>query len=299
MMYKSNINLNLYKTFYDVAIYGNISLAAKKTYTSQPAISKAIKKLESELNVPLFYRTVSGMELTNYGKELFTYVEKSFNNLFTAERRLIEDTTLEKGRLSIGMPSNVGSFYLFDKIMNFHKEYPAIEITIMTGSTTKLLELLDSHIVDFIIDTEPITIKDKEYIVEKLTEVKYSFIAKKDSKIEGIADIHCLKDLQDKQLILPVPNTANRLALDTLLFDKKIEIENILNIHTSEMIISAVKKDLGIGYVIEDLLDNELMSLNLEEDLPKVGIVMCYHPAYLTPASKIFIKEYMNLSISL
>jgi len=79
-MYKRNINLNLYKTFYDVALYGNISLAAKKTYTSQPAISKAIKKLEEELNVPLFYRTVSGMELTSYGKELFVYVEKSFNN---------------------------------------------------------------------------------------------------------------------------------------------------------------------------------------------------------------------------
>ena len=45
-MYNSNINLNLYKTFYEVAKYGSISEAAKKTYTSQPALSKSIKKLE-------------------------------------------------------------------------------------------------------------------------------------------------------------------------------------------------------------------------------------------------------------
>lgn len=53
-MYKSNVNLNLYKTFYDVAKCGSISKAAQSTYTSQPAISKAIKKLEDELGVQLF-----------------------------------------------------------------------------------------------------------------------------------------------------------------------------------------------------------------------------------------------------
>jgi len=197
------------------------------------------------------------------------------------------------------MPSNIGSFYLFDKIMDFHKKYPAIEITIMTGSTTKLIELLDAHIVDFIVDTEPFKPKDNDMIVEKLTDVSYAFIVKKDSQIEEIEKIRCLKDLQNKQLILPVPNTANRLALDTLLFHKGIEFENVLNIHTSEMIISAVKKDLGIGYVIENLLDNETRALKLEETLPKVGIIMCYRKAYLTPASKTFVKEYMHLSISL
>ena len=47
-MYKTNINLNLYKTFYDVAKYGSISKAAQYGFTSQPAISKSIKKLEDE-----------------------------------------------------------------------------------------------------------------------------------------------------------------------------------------------------------------------------------------------------------
>lgn len=58
-MYKSDINLNLYKTFYDVAKSGSISKSAKNSYTSQPAISKAIKKLEDELETQLFYRTLS------------------------------------------------------------------------------------------------------------------------------------------------------------------------------------------------------------------------------------------------
>lgn len=49
-MFQSNINLNLYKSFYDVAKYGSFSKALEYTFTSQPAISKSIKKLEKELN---------------------------------------------------------------------------------------------------------------------------------------------------------------------------------------------------------------------------------------------------------
>lgn len=46
----NNINLNLYKDFYAVSIYGSLAKAAENTYTSAPAISKSIKKLEEWSN---------------------------------------------------------------------------------------------------------------------------------------------------------------------------------------------------------------------------------------------------------
>src|SRR5574344_649945 len=150
-MYKNDINLNLYKTFYDVAKCGSISKASQKSYTSQPAISKSIHKLEEELNTQLFYRNIHGVELTDKGKELLYFVEKSFDDLNLAERNMLETENLQRGELSIGMPSNIGSFFLFDKIINFHLKYPNIEITIITGSTTNLIQLLDSHKIDFVI----------------------------------------------------------------------------------------------------------------------------------------------------
>lgn len=99
MLFKTDINLNLYKTFYNVAKYCSISKAAQYTFTSQPAISRAIKKLERELGVQLFYRTLTGVELTDIGKELLEFVEKSYNNLILAERRMMERETLERGKL--------------------------------------------------------------------------------------------------------------------------------------------------------------------------------------------------------
>lgn len=300
-MYKNDINLNLYKNFYEVAKCGSISKAAEKTYTSQPALSKSIKKLEEELGTQLFYRNLKGVELTDKGRELLYFVEKSFNNLIIAQRNMIETENLERGKLSIGMPSNIGSFFLFDKIIDFHNSYPNIEITTVTGSTSKLIKLLETHKVDFVIDTSPIDARLEEGIkVKKLKKVNYCFVINKNTNLIDINKIKSITDVVKYPLILPIPNTANRNDLDEVLKKNKIEAENILNIHTSEMIISAVKRDLGIGYVIEDLVDTETKDLEiikLKEKLPTVEINLVYNPHYLTTAPKKFIEDYIDYNL--
>lgn len=304
-MYKNNINLNLYKTFYDVAKSGSISKAAQNSFTSQPAISKSIKKLEDELGVQLFYRNLNGVELTDKGQELLYFVEKSYNNLIIAERNMLETENLGRGKLSIGMPSNVGSFFLFDKIMDFHKKYPNIEITIITGSTSNLINLLDTHKVDFVIDTSPINVRlDEGMKITKLKEVQYCFIVKKDTTLLNSCDINSINDLKNHPLILPIPGTANRNDLDTLLKNNNINVQNIINIHTSEMIISAVKKDLGVGYVIYNLVENEIKNkeievLNIKENLPSVEINIIYDNHFLTTAPRKFIEDYIDYKLEL
>lgn len=304
-MYKSNINLNLYKTFYDVAKAGSFSKAAINTYTSQPAISKSIKKLEEELGVQLFYRNLNGVELTDKGKELLYFVEKSYNNLIVAERNMFETENLQRGKLSIGMPSNIGSFFLFDKIIDFHNKYPNIEITIITGSTSNLISLLDTHKVDFVIDTSPIDVRLGDGMeVTKLDEVDYCFVVNKNSTLLKIKDIKCLDDLKNYPLILPIPGTANRNDLNVLLENNNVNIQNVINIHTSEMIISAVKRDLGIGYVIYNLIENDVKNnemevLKIKEKLPSVEINIVYDKHFLTTAPKKFIYDYINHDLEL
>ena len=63
--------LSHYQIFNKVAETGNISLAAKELFISQPAISKSIIKLEEELNVLLFSRSSRGVRLTEEGKLLY------------------------------------------------------------------------------------------------------------------------------------------------------------------------------------------------------------------------------------
>ena len=57
-------NFEYYKIFYYVAKYGNLTRAAAALNTSQPAVTRVIHKLESDLGCRLFIRSKSGMEMS-------------------------------------------------------------------------------------------------------------------------------------------------------------------------------------------------------------------------------------------
>ena len=297
-MLKKNINLNLYKVFYDVCKYGSFSKTAEFTYTTQSSISKSIKKLEEELETQLFYRNSNGIELTDKGRELFYYIEQAYANLLTAERNLLETENLERGTLNVGLPSHIATFFFFDKIIEFHDKYPNIEITLISGSTGQLLELIDKHEIDLIIDTAPITTNNMDLEVINLLTVNYAFVCNKEN-YDKYKYIKSVKDLEDVPLVLPIKGTTNRKKLDQLFIKNNVKPKKIINIHTSEVILNAVNHNLGIGYLISDIVkkDDNYEIINIKEELPTADIVFAYNKKYLTTAPIRFIEEYINFEI--
>ena len=72
------VNLDLYRVFYTVAKSGSLTKAAEELYISQPAVSRSIKQLETQLGVTLFTRTHRGMTLSAQGgKVIFAEVERA------------------------------------------------------------------------------------------------------------------------------------------------------------------------------------------------------------------------------
>ena len=293
------INLNLYKVFYDVVRYGSFSKAAEFTYTTQSSISKSIKKLEEQLGIKLFYRNSHGVELTENGKELLYYVEQSYGNIMTAERLLMETDNLDRGKLNIGLPSYISSFFFFDKIKDFYNKYPNIEITLMNGSREYLLNLLKNHKIDFIIYSSPIFEDlDKDLELIKLYPIEYKFFCRKD-KYENYKHIKDIKDLESVPLVLPVPGSNNRRFLDEILIKKDVKIKRAINIHTSEGILTAVKNDLGVGYIIEDIVkgDDTYKCINIKTKLHKEDVALIYNRKFLTKVPLRFIEEQLNIKI--
>ena len=296
-MLNENINLNLYKVFYDVCKYGNFSKAAEFTYTTQSAISKSIKKLEDELNTQLFYRSSNGVELTEKGKELLYYVEKSFGNLLTAERVMLETENLERGKLVIGLPSYISSFFFFDKIIDFHNKYPNIEITLINGPHAYLLDLLEKHQIDFMVYSD-IDVPNKEFSVDRLYHVKYSFFCSSD-EYNKYKNIKSVKDLENIPLVLPIPSTGNREYIDEVFIKNGVVPKKKINIHTSEGILTGVKNHFGVGYVIEDIIkdNSEFKVIDVKEKLHEEDIIIIYNKKFLTSAPIKFIEENLNIEI--
>ena len=299
-MIKNDVNLNLYKVFYDVSNYGNFSKTAEFTYTTQSSISKSIKKLEEELNTKLFYRKPHGIELTEEGKSVLYYVEKAYGNLLIAERIVKETDNLERGKLNIGLPSYISSFYFMDKIIDFYKKYPNIEITLINGNRESLLDLLNKHQLDFFIYSAPIIedIKDDDIEVVKLYPIKYTFFCRTD-EYDKYKNIKTIKDIENVPLVLPVPGSNNRKFLDEVLLKNDVNITRAINIHTSEGIVTGVKNNLGIGYIISDIIkdDDNFKCIDIDTKLHEEEIALIYNKKFLTKAPIKFIKDYVNINI--
>ena len=86
-----------------VAETGSISKAAEKLYVAQPNVSRAIKELESDLNITIFERNSKGMIVTPEGEQLIHYakrilrqiddMEKIFNLRFAKEMTVFDGST--------------------------------------------------------------------------------------------------------------------------------------------------------------------------------------------------------------
>ena len=123
-------NLSQYKIFYEVAKAGNISKAAKELYISQPAISKAISKLEDSLQVTLFTRSSRGVQLTPEGELLFKHTQEAFQVLDQGEQELKRIKELNIGQLRIGVSNTLCKYILLPYLKNFIEQYPHIKIMI-------------------------------------------------------------------------------------------------------------------------------------------------------------------------
>lgn len=291
----SDFNWDLYKIFYTVAECSSFSKAAEKLFITQPSISYSIKQLEESLGTKLFYRVPSGAKLTPDGVELLDYVKKSYSIILSGERNLKESKDLKHGKVSVGVQSHIGEFFLFPFIEKFHKKYKNIEINIISRNTDEMINLMEKNLVDFMIDTSPINTIYNNITIKPLLELENCFISSKDLKDE----VHSLKDLEGKNLILPVIRSTPRKELIKCCEQYGVTLNPFMTIETTEMLVQAIKKDMGIGYVLKAAVKNDLKKQNLyevkvKEKLPTIGLNIVYVSDYLTHVPLEFMNEIKN-----
>ena len=287
-----NINLNLYKIFYIVAKSKSFVDASNKLFISQPAISKDIKTLENLMNTKLIYRKSNGITLTRDGREFYKYLEQSFGILNTGEQVIKQRNDLSHGTISIGCPSHITSLYLMDHIENFKKDYPNIKIQIISASSEQLIELLQLHKIDFIIDTSSNNGIYNNMEVHKLKSFDSIFISNKEIYFKNI------KEMEKQNWILPFGFTNTRKRFDKAFEQQGLTIKSSMELDITDLIINAVKRGLGIGYVIKDSVKEGLKNKTIHEvhtdmDLPKTIIYLINIKGQLTNADKKLIKDYL------
>ena len=108
--------------FYTVAKIGHVTKAAEEIHIAQPALTKAIKQLEEELGVPLFYKKGRNIYPTVYGEYLKNKLEGLFAQVDSIQGEI--ETLKEERRRTVKINVLAATAAISDAVVAYKKKYP-------------------------------------------------------------------------------------------------------------------------------------------------------------------------------
>lgn len=265
-------NLEYYRVFYTVAKAGRITEAAQILNISQPAVSQAVRQLESQLGVALFTRVSRGVRLTKEGTLLYEYVSKGYEQFLLGEEQIDRMKNLEYGEVRIGASDMTLKYFLLPFLERFHEKYPDIKVIVTNGPTPETIRYLQNGKIDFGIISTPFTAEDyiRSIQVKEIEDVFVCgrrFIPYKNKTL----DFH---ELENMPIISLEKTTSSRCYIDQFLYKNGVTIQPEFELATSDMIVQFALRSLGVGIVMrefaEEFLDaGRLFELRFNKMVPK------------------------------
>lgn len=149
----THLNLHLLRLFAAVVEHDGFSRAADTLFLTQSAVSKGVRELERQLELPLIDRSSPdggrrGVRLTDGGEALYRHARA----LFAMEKAALEDVRdrvgLHQGRLRIGASTTVAGYWLPPALARFVAKHPAIELTLQVGNTAGVADAVATGVLD-------------------------------------------------------------------------------------------------------------------------------------------------------
>jgi len=258
-----DISLELYKIFCIVIRTGNMSLAAKELFISQPAVSMAIKQLEERLGKPLLVRSSKGIRPTAEGRVLYDYLNQALNLIKTAEQKYMEMAHLQTGEIRIGASDTLLSHYLLPYIKLYAESHNNISIKITNRTTYETIALLKSGQVDIGFVNLPVE-EDDNLDVVKCLEVhdcliggsRYAELAKRELHLEEL--------LSWPHLLLERESNSRRY-IDAYAGKHGVELKPNIELGSYDLLVQFAKANIGLAFAVREFTDKHFDNRDLFE----------------------------------
>jgi LysR family nitrogen assimilation transcriptional regulator len=142
------VNLKQLEYFVNVAEMGSFSKAALILNIAQPALSRQVRLLETDLRVTLLMRNGRGVVLTEAGKRLFDHSIGILQLVSRVEEDIQATRGEPAGRIVVGLPPSMGRMLALPLVESFRRTLPKARLAIVEGLTTHLAEWISTGRVD-------------------------------------------------------------------------------------------------------------------------------------------------------
>ena len=153
-------DFNRLKVFYYIFTWQSVAKAAEKLNITQSAVSQQLKKLETEIETPLFTRLHKRLIPTHDAQKLFSILEPFFQELELGLRSIKQAKDKPSGELRVGSPHGFGKAYMPKIFASFRREYREVNFKLWLGDANRIFSMLDKGQLDIaLID---------EYLIQRM-----------------------------------------------------------------------------------------------------------------------------------
>lgn len=269
------------RSFVTVADTGNLTQAAERLFTSQPAVSAHIKALEEEFEIKLFDRTPKGMRLTNNGIELR---EKAQSVLDAGNDLRLKARTLQgeiNGQAKIGL--NTDAEYLL--LAKWHNalmaEYPQLKIQLTQGASIDLIKKVGSGLLDISFFSGDNPYDEINHMELCTTHAVIAAAPKWKEQLKNAGT----EELAQLPWIYPEPMCIYHKFIRHVFADTKVQPTWITSTATEDSTIALIRSGVGLAFIRDD--EAEVM-------LKKGEIIVWPGEAFSLPLRVAYLKSRME-----
>ena len=286
------MNLQQLEYFKIIAETRNFTTASNILSVTQPALSKAISKLEEELDVLLFERECRNIKITKFGEEFFKYVDSALNEIERGKEKLKDMKKSNDRVISISSNHCIGSTFIPFLISNFINNKLQVKFNINNQSTEEILKDLQHSRVDFgFFDNIEEIEKYPEVDFKLVKKEEYVLIVPKNHHLANREEVN-LSELKDEYFIVYKDKSCG----EKISYSEFIDYTPKILAEPSEggILSGLVASGAGIAIVLNTPImnTNKISVIKIKDNIGYKSIYMGWNKALYTSKIKKEFKEY-------
>ena len=226
----------------------NFHRAAERCCVTQPALTRAIQKLEAEFGGHLFRREHNHVELTDFGRLMRPHLEEVLGRTRNVQQVARSFLKLEAAPLALGVMCTIGPLRFIAFLNTFHETYPGVEVTVIEGVPSRLTELLLDGKLDVALMAQPEPF-DRRLEAEPLYTERFGLAFCTGHALEKRNSLH-LGDVEGEPYLDRI-NCEFANYIDELCAARGIEIRVVYRSEREDWIMAMVAAGMGVCFAPE------------------------------------------------
>jgi len=245
-VYMENFRLKVFRTLAE-----NLSFrrAGEQLNLTQPAVTLQIKSLEEELSVRLLDRTGNRVSLTPAGKVLLKHANAIAERVAEAQEELAALSGDHSGELRVGASTSIAQYVLPQLLGQFQRQFPRVRISVVSGNTEVVVGHLVSQRIEIGLIEGPALRRDVH--TEPFLEDELILLMPANHPWASLPVISATQ-IKGQPLVIRELGSGTRRVLERALEKagiRKHELNVVMELDSTEAILSSVEAGLGVGFV--------------------------------------------------